>query len=142
MDTCASLNLVTKNYLTRVKEIQNLVPMGYTNNNIVQIFSEKKLDSELYLLDVKIWDTTIKDIFRIVENDKNIFDVLIGFNTLKDNKLLVHPIDNHLYKMLSEESWDRVSPLGTDEDETNENDDLSMTIIPKRKMHQALMSSI
>ena len=123
LDTCASLNLVTKNYLTRIKEKQNLVPMGYTNNNIVQIFSEKKLDSELYLLDVKIGDTTIKDVFRVVENDKNIFDILIGFNTLKDNKLFVHPIDNHLCKMLSEESWDRVSPLGTDEEESKESDD-------------------
>jgi len=123
LDTCASLNLVTKNYLTRIKEKQNLVPMGYTNNNIVQIFSEKKLDSELYLLDVKIGDTTIKDVFRVVENDKNIFDILIGFNTLKDNKLFVHPIDNHLCKMLSEESWDRVSPLGTDEEVSKESGD-------------------
>jgi len=97
--------------------------MGYTNNNIVQIFSEKKLDSELYLLDVKIGDTTIKDVFRVVENDKNIFDILIGFNTLKDNKLFVHPIDNHLCKMLSEESWDRVSPLGTDEEVSKESGD-------------------
>jgi len=39
LDTCASLNLVTKNYLTRIKGKQNLVPMGYTNNNNVQIFS-------------------------------------------------------------------------------------------------------
>jgi hypothetical protein len=44
------------------------------------MFSERKLDSELYLLDVKIGDTIIKDIFRVVESDKNIFDILIDFN--------------------------------------------------------------
>ena len=119
LDTCASLNLITRNFLSRIKEREDIHPMGYTNNNIVQIFSEKNLSSELYLLNVKFGDITIKDIFRVVDNDKNIFDILIGFNTLKDNKLFVHPIDNHLCKMLSEETWNRVSPLGTDDEELN-----------------------
>ena len=108
LDTCASINLITKSFFDKLK---NVKPSGYTDDNIIQVFSDKNIIMETCYLKIKFGSILIQDNFRIIDNNKNIFDVLIGYRTLKDNNLFINPIDNFLCKMNHNESWERIIPL-------------------------------
>ncbi len=108
LDTCASINLITKNFFDKLK---NVKPSGYTDDNIIQVFSDKNVIMETCFLKIQFGNILIQDNFRIINNNKNIFDVLIGYRTLKDNNLFINPVDNFLCKMNHNESWDRIIPL-------------------------------
>jgi len=108
LDTCASINIVTKQFLNNIK---NIKPIGYTTNNIIQVTSKTNLSSELYVLTIDFGNLIIKDVFRVIEQSQDLFDVLIGYSTLRDNKLFINPLDNYLCRMNEDESWIRVAPL-------------------------------
>ncbi|ORY78375.1 hypothetical protein LY90DRAFT_501147, partial [Neocallimastix californiae] len=96
LDTCASINIITSKFLGKLK---NIKPFGYTTNNIIQVTSKTHISSELYHLTVEFNDFIIQDVFRVIEHDQDLFDILIGFRTLKDNNLFINPICNSLCKM-------------------------------------------
>ena len=108
LDTCASINLITRKYFNKLK---NITPSGYTDDNIIQVFSNKNIVMETCYLRLKFGNIEIQDSFRIIDHDKNIFDVLIGYRTLKENHLFINPVDNFLCRMNRDETWERIIPL-------------------------------
>ena len=112
LDTCASINIVTRNFIEKLGGIK---PFGYTTNNIIQVTSKAKMKSELYVLTITFGNLVITGIFRVIEDSQGLFDILIGYNTLKDHALFINPIDNYLCKMNDDGSWERVTPLSTEE---------------------------
>jgi len=66
---------------------------------------------ETCYLRLKFGNIEIQDSFRIIDHDKNIFDVLIGYRTLKENHLFINPVDNFLCRMNRDETWERIIPL-------------------------------
>jgi len=108
LDTCASINIITKNFL---ETLGNVKPFGYTTNNIIQITTRANISSELYLLKIQLGNLTFQDIFRVVECEQEMFDILIGYRTLKENNLFINPINNFVCKMENDESFVRLIPL-------------------------------
>jgi len=114
LDTCASINIITSKFLGKLK---NIKPFGYTTNNIIQVTSKTHISSELYHLTVEFNDFIIQDVFRVIEHDQDLFDILIGFRTLKDNNLFINPIRNSLCKMKKDGTFTTISALEIDEEE-------------------------
>ena len=118
LDTCASINIVTKKFLNKLGGIK---PFGYTSNNLIQITTKARISTELYLLTVKLGSLTVQDIFQVIDQDQDLFDILIGYSMLKDNSLFINPIDNYLCQMKEDETWTRVLPLSHSVEEASEN---------------------
>jgi len=73
-------------------------------------------------LRVQFGNVLIQDNFRIIDHDIQIFDILIGYRTLKDNNLFINPIDNFLCRMNEDEEWYRITPLHKyNSNDTNKN---------------------
>jgi len=73
-----SINIITKNFLNKLNKIK---PIGFVKNNIKKVLFKENVYIEFYLLNVKIGKLFIHDIFRDIDNDQNLFDVLIGYST-------------------------------------------------------------
>ncbi|ORY04882.1 hypothetical protein LY90DRAFT_519390, partial [Neocallimastix californiae] len=128
LDTCASINIITKNFLNKLNKIK---PIGFVKNNIVQVLSKENVYTEIYLLNVKIGKLVIHDIFRVIDNDQNLFDILIGYRTLKENNLFINPLNNNLCLMKEDDSWEYIIKLGKGNNGNiiNNNDDDAESII-------------
>ena len=74
------------------------------------------MSSELYVLTVTFGNLTISDVFRVIDDNQGLFDVLVGYKTLKENKLFINSYDNYLCKMNDDETWTRIAPLSADEE--------------------------
>ena len=128
LDTCASINIITKNFLNKLNKIK---PIGFVKNNIVQVLSKENVYTEIYLLNIKIGKLVIHDIFRVIDNDQNLFDILIGYRTLKENNLFINPLNNNLCLMKEDDSWEYIIKLGKGNNGNiiNNNDDDAESII-------------
>jgi len=120
LDTGASINIVTKQFLNK---LGNIKPVGYVKNNIVQVLSKENVYTEIYLLNVNIGKLNLHDIFRVIDSKHNLFDILIGYGTLKDNNLFINPINNSLCLMKENNSWKCLTKLGKENNEDVINDD-------------------
>ena len=116
LDTCASINIISRKFL---KNLGTLKPFGYTTNNIIQITTKTSISSELYLLKVEIGKLCIQDIFRVIDYEQDLFDVLIGYKTLKENNLFINPINNYLCQMNENESFKKIVLLSNDTNDSN-----------------------
>jgi len=65
---------------------------------IFQAYSNTTSTADIYELEITIGRITFKDLFRVVEKD-DIFDILIGVDSLKKNKLNLNFIDDILYSV-------------------------------------------
>jgi len=81
---------------------------------------------ETCTLRVQFGNVLIQDNFRIIDHDIQIFDILIGYRTLKDNNLFINLIDNFLCRMNEDEEWYRIIPLHKyHSNDTNNNNNAS-----------------
>jgi len=139
LDTCASINIITRSFLNKLK---NVTPSGFSDDNIIQIFSSKNVIMETCNLRVQFGNVFIQDNFRIIDQDTQIFDILIGYRTLKENNLFINPIDNFLCRMNEDEEWYRIIPLhkyhsndtnqnNTPNDDSQNDDSLLFCVITK-----------
>jgi len=108
LDTCPSINIITRSFLNKLK---NDTPSGFSDDNIIQIFSCENIKMETCTLRVQFGNVFIQDNFRIIDHDLQISDILIGYRTLKDNNLFINPIDNFLCRMNEDEELYRIIPL-------------------------------
>jgi len=111
LDTCASINIVTKSFLDTLEDVR---PFGITTNNIIQITTKANISSELYLLKVQIGELSFQDVFRVIECEQELFDILIGYRTLKENNLFINPLNNYVCRMENDKSFINLLPLSRD----------------------------
>ncbi|ORX49958.1 hypothetical protein BCR36DRAFT_290483, partial [Piromyces finnis] len=96
LDTCSSVNLITKSAL---KKFQINKPcIGTITETFLQAFSNNNSNSSIYELSIKIGDLTFSEYFRLVDKD-DIFDILIGVDSLKRNRFVINLVDDTLYFM-------------------------------------------
>ena len=112
LDTGASINIITRQFLNKLGDVK---PIGFVKNNIVQLLSKENVNTEIYLLKVQLGDLAIHDIFRVIDNHQNLFDVLISYKTLKENNLFINPINNNLCIMKENNKWMCVKNLCKEE---------------------------
>ena len=110
LDTCASINIVSRKFLNKLKDVK---PFGYTTNNIIQVTTKAKLSSELFVLTVKIGSITVRDVFRVIDENHDLFDLLIGYKVMKENGLFINPLNEYLCRMNEDYSWEKIIPLST-----------------------------
>ena len=123
LDTWTSINIITRSFLNKLK---NVTLSGFSDDNIIQIFSSKNIIMETCTLRVQFGNVLIQDNFRIIDHDIQIFDILIGYRTLKDNNLFINLIDNFLCRMNEDEEWYRIIPLHKcHSNDTNNNNNAS-----------------
>ena len=93
LDTCASVNLITASAFDKYKIKKTAV--GTISERIFQAYSNNCISSDVYELEIEIGGYTFKDYFRKIEKD-DIFDVLIGIDTLKKNRFVLDLVDDTL----------------------------------------------
>ena len=94
LDTCSSVNLITK---TAILKLNITKPaLGTISETFLQVFSNSSTNSDIYELTIKIGNHVFTDYFRLVEKD-DIFDILIGIDTLKRNRFVINLVDDYLY---------------------------------------------
>jgi len=96
LDSCASFNMITRAALEKFNN--NKQPVGSVTEKIFQAYSNTTSTADIYELEITIGRITFKDLFRVVEKD-DIFDILIGVDSLKKNKLNLNFIDDILYSV-------------------------------------------
>jgi len=111
LDTCASINIITRKFLG---ELKNIKPFVYTTNNIIQVTTKTNISSELYHLTIELGNLIIQDVFRVIDQEQDLFDILIGYRTLKENNLFINPVDNYLCKMNIDGTFTKIFPLDKD----------------------------
>jgi len=94
LDSCASLNMITKSALEKFKINKN--PIGKISETIFQAFNMTEVETEIYELKVTIGSHTSYEQFRVIDNNE-IFDILIGINSLKENKFILDFAKSLLY---------------------------------------------
>ncbi|ORX47079.1 hypothetical protein BCR36DRAFT_454686, partial [Piromyces finnis] len=94
LDTCSSVNLITKSALKKFKI--NKPCIGTITETFLQAFSNNNFNSSIYELSIKIGDLTFSEYFRLVDKD-DIFDILIGVDSLKRNRFVINLVDDILY---------------------------------------------
>ncbi|OUM70673.1 hypothetical protein PIROE2DRAFT_56710 [Piromyces sp. E2] len=98
LDTCSSVNLITASALKKFNITKP--PIGTINEIFLQAFSNSNSNSKIFELSIKIGDLEFIDYFRLVEKD-DIFDFLIGVDSLKRNRFLLNLVDDSLsYRFL------------------------------------------
>ena len=95
LDSCASVNLITAAAFEKYKI--NKTAVGTISERIFQAYSNNYISSDVYELEIEIGGYTFKDYFRKIEKD-DIFDVLIGINTLKKNRFVLDLVDDTLLR--------------------------------------------
>ncbi|ORX45006.1 hypothetical protein BCR36DRAFT_458154, partial [Piromyces finnis] len=129
LDTCSSVNLITKSAL---KKFQINKPcIGTITETFLQAFSNNNSNSSIYELSIKIGDLTFSEYFRLVDKD-DIFDILIGVDSLKRNRFVINLVDDTLYFMDLSNNPIKLTNLcydiniynnGNDNNQTEVNDD-------------------
>ena len=94
LDSCACLNMITKSALEKFKINKN--PIGKISETIFQAFNMTEVETEIYELKVTIGSHTSYEQFRVIDNNE-IFDILIGINSLKENKFILDFAKSLLY---------------------------------------------
>ena len=95
LDSCASVNLITAAAFEKYKI--NKTAVGTISERIFQAYSNNYISSDVYELEIEIGGYTFKDYFRKIEKD-DIFDVLIGIDTLKKNRFVLDLVDDTLLR--------------------------------------------
>jgi len=94
LDSCASFNMITRAALDKFNISKQ--PIGKIKKRIFQAYSNTTSTAEIYELEINIGKIIFKDLFKIVEKN-DIFDILIGVDSLKKHKLNLNFIDDTLY---------------------------------------------
>ena len=94
LDTCASVNAITRSALKKFQITKQAI--GKIEETIFQAYSNSSIESEIYELEVTIGTRTFKDHFRVIEKD-DIFDILIGVDSLKKNRFDINLVNDTLY---------------------------------------------
>jgi len=94
LDSCASINMVTRAALKKYKI--NKKPVGNITEMILQAYINTTMSSDIYELEISIGPVTFKDYFRVIEKD-DLFELLIGVDSLKKHKLILNFNDDTLY---------------------------------------------
>ena len=94
LDTCSGVNLITKSAIHKLNI--NKPALGTISETFLQAFSNSSKDSDIYELTIKIGSYVFTDYFRLVEKD-DIFDILVGIDTLKRNRFVLNLVDDYLY---------------------------------------------
>eukprot|EP00833_Pecoramyces_ruminatium_P018235 jgi/Orpsp1_1/1192267/evm.model.d7180000091854.1 len=95
LDSCASLNLITSAAFEKYKI--NKPAVGTISERIYQAYSNNSISSDIYELEIQIGNYSFKDYFRKIEKD-DIFDILIGIDTLKKNRFVLDLVDDVLLR--------------------------------------------
>ena len=124
LDSCASVNLITSSALKKYNINKN--PIGRISEKIFQVYSNNSIDSDIYELSITIGNYTFVDYFRKIEKD-DIFDILIGVDTLKRNRFDINLVNDTLYHIDDDNNFVKLASLFYDvnlkpTDETNEGD--------------------
>jgi len=91
--------LITKSFL--IRNNINISPLSQIKETFLQAFNNETIVSKLFEIEITIGDITLKEIFRFIEKD-DIFNVLIGVDTLRNMKLIINFTDNNLYQKLED----------------------------------------
>ena len=83
LDSCASINMVTRAALKKYKI--NKKPVGNITEMILQAYINTTMSSDIYELEISIGPVTFKDYFRVIEKD-DLFELLIGVDSRKINQ--------------------------------------------------------
>ncbi|OUM61342.1 hypothetical protein PIROE2DRAFT_62571 [Piromyces sp. E2] len=94
LDSCASMNMVTKSLLGKLKDIRE--PIGSITDTIFQAHSIANKTTDIYRLKLKIGTYEFEDNFRLIEDNK-LFDILVGIETLKKNRFNLNFVKDKLY---------------------------------------------
>ena len=86
--------MITKSALEKFKINKN--PIGKISETIFQAFNMTEVETEIYELKVTIGSHTSYEQFRVIDNNE-IFDILIGINSLKENKFILDFAKSLLY---------------------------------------------
>ncbi|OUM56359.1 hypothetical protein PIROE2DRAFT_65578 [Piromyces sp. E2] len=93
LDSCASVNLITATAFEKYRITKPAV--GTITERIFQAYSNNYISSDVYELEIEIGGYVFKDYFRKIEKD-DIFDVLIGIDTLKRHGFILNLVDDTL----------------------------------------------
>ncbi len=104
LDSCSSINMITKKFIEE-NNIQ-LKPVSKIKETFYQAFSNTTTISQLYEVEITIGDISSIEIFRLVEKE-DIFQVLIGVETLAEMKLIMDFSDHTLYQ-----KTDKIKKIG------------------------------
>ena len=63
---------------------------------ILQAYTNTTMSADIYELEITIGPVTFKDYFRVIEKD-DLFEILIGVDSLKKHKLILNFTDDTLY---------------------------------------------
>ena len=91
--------MITKSFL--IRNNINISPLSQIKETFLQAFNNETIVSKLFEIEITIGDITLKEIFRFIEKD-DIFNVLIGVDTLRNMKLIINFTDNNLYQKLED----------------------------------------
>ena len=122
LDTCASLNIITRSALQKLKI--NKPTLETINETIVQACSETSVQSEIIELEITIGNKSFKDYFRIIEKD-NLFDILIGVDSLKKNRFILDFVNDTLYYVDNNNNYHKLSDLQYDTRPMNQDDNVN-----------------
>ena len=108
LDTCASVNVITRSALNKLKI--NKSSIGRISETIFQAYSNSSIDSDIYDLQVSIGSRTFNEYFRVIEKD-DIFDILIGVDSLKNNRFDINLVDDTLYYIDENNNYIKLADL-------------------------------
>ncbi|ORX41609.1 hypothetical protein BCR36DRAFT_310464, partial [Piromyces finnis] len=95
LDSCSSINMITRRFL--LENNIPLKPVSKIRETLYQAYSNTTIESHLYEIEITIGNITSKEIFRLIEKE-DIFQVLIGVETLANMKLIMDFSDHTLYQ--------------------------------------------
>ncbi|ORX60742.1 hypothetical protein BCR36DRAFT_438862 [Piromyces finnis] len=95
LDSCSSINMITRRFL--LENNISLKPVSKIRETLYQAYSNTTIESHLYEIEITIGNITSKEIFRLIEKE-DIFQVLIGVETLANMKLIMDFSDHTLYQ--------------------------------------------
>eukprot|EP00833_Pecoramyces_ruminatium_P000624 jgi/Orpsp1_1/1174656/evm.model.c7180000050888.1 len=101
LDTCTSLNVITRSVLEKFKITKE--PVGTLNETIYQAYTNLNVDMEIYELEITIGSYKFKEHFRVIKKD-DIFDILIGIDSLKLNRFDINLVEDTLYHVNNEKN--------------------------------------
>ena len=111
LDSCASVNMVTRSALNKYQV--NKEPIGNITETIFQAYSNTSSTTDLYKLHITIGNKSFVDLFRVIEKD-DIFDILIGVDSLKRNRFSLNFVDDSLYYIDPNNSYIKLAHLNYD----------------------------
>ena len=111
LDTCASVNVITQSALNKLKI--NKPSIGRISETIFQAYSNSSIDSDIYYLQISIGSKTFNEYFRVIEKD-DIFDILIGVDSLKNNRFDINLVNDTLYYIDEKNNYIKLADLSYD----------------------------